>query len=249
MILTQGLTRVLENGNVNMNNNLLQIKIKQRLNKLDSFDYDNLTCWQIAEAFNKAQIEWTRRQIYGYNLRKEGAEQSSGLIDDLQRLMKHDIVLMNEKTIFYDTDIPSDYLHYVRTDVFAKTDCCPKRRMTVYEVEESNISIVLNSDNKKPSFEWGETVSTIMDNRLKVYTNGEFKIDECHLIYFRKPREVQFNGCVDISTGVSFTADQTCEFNDDIAEIICDNAAMILAGDIESMTQYQREQQSVQTNS
>jgi hypothetical protein len=231
-----------------MNNNLLQIKIKQRLNKLDSFDYDNLTCWQIAEAFNKAQIEWTRRQIYGYNIRKEGAEQSSGLVDDLQRLMKHEALLMNEKTIYYDVDIPSDYLHYVRIDVFGKTECCPERRITVYEVEESNISIILNSDDKKPSFEWAETVSTIMDNRVKVYTNGDFKINECHLIYFRKPREVQFNGCIDINTGSTFTADQTCEFNDDIAEIICDNAAMILAGDIESVTQYQREQQSIQTN-
>ena len=202
MILIQGLIRVLENGNVNMNNNLLQIKIKQRLNKLDSLDYDNLACWQIAEAFNKAQIEWTRRQIYGYNLRKEGAEQSSGLVDDLQRLMKHEALLMNEKTIYYDVDIPSDYLHYVRIDVFAKTECCPERRMTVYEVEESNISIILDSDDKKPSFEWGETVSTIMDNRVKVYTNGDFKINECHLIYFRKPREVQFNGCIDT---VSYT--------------------------------------------
>jgi hypothetical protein len=232
-----------------MNNNLLQIKIKQRLNKLDSFDYDNLTCWQIAEAFNKAQIEWTRRQIYGYNVRKEGAEQSSGLIDDLQRLMTHKILAMTEKSIYYDTTIPSDYLHYVRTDVFAKTDCCPERRMMVYEVEESNISIILDSDDKKPSFEWAETVATRMNNKLKVYTNGEFEIVECHLIYFRKPREVQFDNCIDINTGSDFIKEQTCEFNDDIAEIICDNAAMILAGDIESITQYQREQQNVQTNS
>lgn len=232
-----------------MNNNLLQIKIKQRLNKLASFDYDNLECWQIAEAFNKAQIEWTRRQIYGYNARKEGAEQSSGLVDDLQKLMKHEVLTMTEKTIYYDGPLPSDYLHYVRTDIFAKTDCCPERRMTVYEVEESNIAIILNSDDKQPNFEWGETVSTIMDNRLKVYTNGKFGILECHLIYFRKPVEVQFTGCIDINTGFPFTNDQSCEFNDDVAEIICDNAAMILAGDIESITQYQREQQSVQTNS
>ncbi len=72
-----------------MNNNLLQIKIKQRLNKLASLDYDNLECWQIAEAANKAQLEWMRRQLYAINVRKEGTEQSAGLVDDLQRLMKH----------------------------------------------------------------------------------------------------------------------------------------------------------------
>ena len=232
-----------------MNNNLLQVKVKQRLNKLASLDYDNFECWQIQEAFNKAQIEWTRRQLYGVNIRKEGAEQSSGLIDDLQRLMTHESLTMDDKQIFYQTSLPSNYLHYVRTDVYAKKECCPARRMTVYEVEESNISVILNNKDKQPSFEWAETVSTLMNNKLKVYTNNEFDITECHLIYFRKPVEVQFNGCIDIKTGTSFTVDQECEFNDDVAEIIVDAAVSILAGDIESVTQYQREQQSVQTNS
>lgn len=233
-----------------MNNNLLQIKIKQRLNKLASLDYDNLECWQIAEAFNKAQIEWTRRQMYGYNIRKEGAEQSSGLIDDIQKLMKSELLIMNKKDLYYKSnDLPSDYLHYVRTDVYGQQECCPERRMTVYEVEEANISVILNNKDKQPSFEWAETVSTLINNNLRVYTNNEFEISKCYLVYFRKPVEVQFTGCIDITTGFPFTQDQVCEFNDDVAEIIVDNAAMILAGDIESMTQYQREQQSVQSNS
>jgi hypothetical protein len=232
-----------------MNNNLLQIKIKQRLNKLASLDYDNLECWQVQEAFNKAQLEWTRRQLYAVNIRKEGTEQSSGLVDDLQRLLKHEVLQAVDKSIYYQTTLPSDYLHYVRTDIFAKKECCPERRMTVYEVEEANISIILNNKDKQPNFEWAETVSTLMSNKLKVYTNNEFEITQCHLTYYRKPVDVQFNGCIDASTGTVFTADQNCEFNDDVAEVICDNAAMILAGDIESITQYQRQQQNVQSNS
>lgn len=232
-----------------MNNNLLQIKVKQRLNKLASLDYDNIECWQVAEAVNKAQIEWTRRQLYGINLRKEGVEQSSGLVDDLQRLMIHDRLIMVDKKLYYEGELPKNYLHYVRTDVFAKQECCPERRMTVYEVEESNISIILSNNDKKPNFEWAETVSTLMDNKVRVYTNDEFHITECHLIYFRKPIEIQFKGCVNISTGILYTLDQECEFNDDVAEIIVDAAVSILAGDIESSTQYQREQQNVQSNS
>jgi hypothetical protein len=250
MIQIAELINLCVNGNVNMNNSLLQLKIKQRLNKLASLDYDNFECWQIAEAFNKAQLEWTRRQMYGINIRKEGAEQSSGLIDDLQKLLKHEKLNMIDKGIYYKSEtLPEDYLHYVRTDVFAQQECCPEKRITVYEVEEANISIILSNKDKQPSFEWAETVATRMENTLKIYTNDEFDITSCHLIYFRKPREVQFNGCIDINTGFFYLADQTCEFNDDVAEIICDNAAMILAGDIESMNQFQREQQAVQTNS
>lgn len=233
-----------------MNNNLLQIKIKQRLNKLASLDYDNLECWQIAEAFNKAQLEWTRRQLYSVNIRKEGAEKTSGLVDDLQRLLKSELLNMEQKDLYYRSQsLPSDYLHYVRTDVFAQQTCCPESRMTVYEVEEANISLILSSSDKQPSFEWRETVATLVNNNLRVYTNNEFDISKCYLVYYKKPQEVQFTGCINISTGFPFTEDQVCEFNDDVAEIIVDNAAMILAGDIEASTQYQREQQSVQSNS
>ena len=70
-----------------MQNSVLTIKIKQRLNKLDSQDYDNIECWQVVEAFNKAQVEWTRRQLHGINIVKEGDEQSTRRIDDLQVLL------------------------------------------------------------------------------------------------------------------------------------------------------------------
>ena len=50
-----------------MNNTTLQLKVKERINKLDSLDYDNIACWKIVESFNKAQIEWARRQIRGIN--------------------------------------------------------------------------------------------------------------------------------------------------------------------------------------
>ena len=51
-----------------MNNDTLQLKLKQRLNKLDSQDYDNIEPWQMIEAFNKAQLEWCRRNLHGNNL-------------------------------------------------------------------------------------------------------------------------------------------------------------------------------------
>ena len=60
-----------------MNNTALQLKIKQRLNKLASNDYDNIECWQIVEAFNKAQLDWCRRNLHGLNVLQEGDEEST----------------------------------------------------------------------------------------------------------------------------------------------------------------------------
>ena len=53
-----------------MNNTIIQLKIKQRLNKLDSQDYDNLECWQIVDAFNKGQVNWCRRNLHGLNVKQ-----------------------------------------------------------------------------------------------------------------------------------------------------------------------------------
>ena len=75
-----------------MNNDVVRIKIEERLNKLSSSDYDNIECWQIIEAFNKAQIEWVRRQLHGGNIYKEGDEMSKRRVDDLQ-------ILLNELTL------------------------------------------------------------------------------------------------------------------------------------------------------
>ena len=70
-----------------MNNNLLRIKIYGRLNKLSSFDYDNIECWQIVEAFNKAQLEWVRRQIQASPNNPDFDESSKMQIDDVQNIL------------------------------------------------------------------------------------------------------------------------------------------------------------------
>lgn len=232
-----------------MTNALLQIKIKQRLNKLASLDYDNLECWQIQEAFNKAQIEWVRRQIYGLHQRRESSEQTTGMIDDLRILLTTKNLTPVDKDLFYEGQLPADYFYYVRVDAMAKSDCCPERRMTVYEVEEANMGLLLTSDTKGPDFEWAETLSTLVGDKVRVYTDNKFDITSMNLVYYRRPKDVKFTGCVDPSTGQAITADVTCEFKDDIAEILADETAAILAGDIESMNQYQRELQNGQRNS
>jgi hypothetical protein len=234
-----------------MNNNLLQIKIKQRLNKLSSFDYDNIECWMIQEAFNKAQLEWVRRRLHGLNAMKESSEQSVTVVDDLQILLSETELLGVEQLKFFETGIiPANYLHFVRIGANIKNDCCPKRTLsTIYQAEEANVDILLADSFKSPSFEWAETFCTIIGDKIRIYTNGLFTVHDAKLVYYRKPKDIQILGCTNISTGQTFTSNVECELKDDICEIIVDEAAAILAGDIESMNQYQREVQNAQRNS
>jgi hypothetical protein len=113
-----------------MNNVTLQIKLKQRLNKIDSQDYDNIQSWEISEAFNKAQIEWVRRQLAGTNMRQEGDEMSKRRIDDLEILLKRERLFgvdvnyngtfgyfeSSNFGVIYDPQLGGDYLEFKKIE-------------------------------------------------------------------------------------------------------------------------------------
>lgn len=232
-----------------MNNGLLQLKIKERLNKLASLDYDNFECWQIQEAFNKAQIEWVRRRLHGINQLKEGAEDSLFTVDDVQVLITSATLNLVKRDKYYESvSIPDDYLQFIRVGIKAGKDCCNDAHMVVYQAEEANVASLLADKLKKPSFEWGETFCTLANNKVRIYTNDEFDIQTATFSYYRKPVNVEFVGCVNVYTQTTSAADVESELKEDVIEVVVDNAAMILAGDIESLTQYQREQSVVQNN-
>ena len=231
-----------------MLNSTITIKVKQRLNKLDSNDYDNIECWMIVEAFNKAQVEWARRQLHGMNLMKEGDEQSTRRIDDLQALLVTDNLILTDKVDHFSAAVPIDYLQWKRVDAFAKKDCCENRRMVVYLVEEANLNLLLRDKSKQPSFEWSETFATLQGNKLNIFTNQDFEIDKSEFVYYRQPRKIQIKGCSNPYTQVQSTTDVISEFKDDIVELIIDETVSVLAGDNESMSQFSRGTDTAERN-
>jgi hypothetical protein len=236
-----------------MTNNLLQIKIKERLNKLASLDYDNIECWQVSEAFNKAQLEWVRRQVHGHNQSKEGDESTKMNIDDVQLLLTDTLqspVVLTKFDNYYQTGLlPADYLYFKRFAVKSMAACCPDpRRMIVYLAQVADVDNLLADDFRKPSNVWAETFCTLSGNKIKVYTNGEFDLVQPVLFYYRKPREIEFLNCVNPSTGNASADNVTCEFKDDIVELLVDETCSILAGDIEYINQYQRTKQNATLN-
>jgi len=234
-----------------MENNTAFLKLKQRLNKLDSQDYDNIECWQFIEAFNKAQIEWCRRNLHGGNMYKEGDELSKKRIDDLQPLLR-ELSLTGTVTpeYFESTNFPVDtYLEFKTVTTDANQECCPEpRSMTVYLAEEANVPLILRDPLKNPSFEWGETFCTMLNNTIRIYRNTDFNIVNPVLTYYEKPTNIQMIGCVDPYTGLTSAINVNCEFKDDLVEVMLDDTAAIIAGDIENSYQQQRGTQAAERN-
>ena len=230
-----------------MNNFLLQLKIKQRLNKLASGDYDNIECWQIIEAFNKVQLDWVRAQLGGNNIRKEGDEQSKRRIDDLQILLATTALKGVNKSLFFEsTALPENYLEFKRVVAHASNESCPDqlRRMRVDLAEEGNVEDYLRDVNTRPDWEWAETFCTLAHNQVHIYTNDAFAVQKAELSYYRRPHHLLIAGCVDPSTGGTAVKDAECMFKDDIAELLIDLTAAQLAGDIESFNQMSRNKQN-----
>lgn len=234
-----------------MNNNTLLIKLKQRLNKLDSQDYDNIECWQFVEAFNKVQLDWCRRTLHGGNIYKEGDEMSKRRIDDLQPLLRElSLTGVVSDHYFEATNFPvNTYLEFKRISTNATSECClDPRSMTVYLAEEANVSLLLRDPLKDPNFEWGETFCTFLGNKIRIYKNKDFNIVNPVLTYYQKPTYIQIQGCVDPYTGIVSTTNVPCEFKDDLVEVLLDDTASLIAGDIENIYQQQRGQGSAERN-
>jgi hypothetical protein len=232
-----------------MDNTTLQIKLKQRLNKLASNDYDNIEKWQIIEAFNKAAVEWSRRQLHGGNLYKEGDEFSKRRIDDMQVLLQELLLTGTQTDTYFETDnFPTDnYLEFKRVSANAKNECCSDSYpMSIYLSEEANVNLNLRDPLKRPDFNWAETFCTLLGNKIRIYRTTDFDIIDPILTYYRRPVYIQFNGVLNPYTGLISTVDVESEFKDDIVELILDEAAAILSGDYDNYTQMQRDQQAAE---
>jgi len=232
-----------------MDNTTLEIKLKQRLNKLDSNDYDNIEKWQMIEAFNKASVEWSRRQLHGGNQYKEGDEFSKRRIDDMQVLLRElPLTGVQTDTYFETTNFPiEDYLEFKRISAEAKNECCPDNLpMSVYLSEEANVNLNLRDPLKNPSYDWAETFCTLLGNKIRIYRNKDFDIVNPVLTYYKRPTYIQIAGVLDPYSGNIATADIESDFKDDIIELILDEAAAIIAGDIDNYNQMQRETQAAE---
>lgn len=214
----------------------LLVKLKTRINKLDSHDYDNLETWQLLEAYNRSQLLFVRQNLHGGNMYKEGDEASKRRIDDFSRLIVSYVPTLVKKKNYYEFNLPiKDYMVFKRLDVIAKSCDCEGVLVT-YLGEEANVNNYLSNSLLRPSFLWRETFFTMSDGKIKIY-NGwedheEFEIKDCVLHYYRYPVNVAKGGHYSLEQQGIAPVDIHPEFADDVVETIISFTAAIISGDI-----------------
>lgn len=222
-----------------MNNQLLQVKFRERLNKLDSQDYGNIECWQIAEAFNKAMDAWVSRQLEGINQTRSTAEGSIRSIDKLQVILTEGAITMVDHGDYWEGPLPADYSEWSRLSANAVANCCPPRRLKIFLGENADLDIDLLDKLKRPSFEWAETLAIVSGSEIRIYTNDCFDIATPVLSYYRRAKHIQIAGCVNPDDNTPVTVDVECEFPNNVTETIIDEGAAILADDMDNYNKMQ----------
>lgn len=217
----------------------LIIKIRLRINKLDSQDYENIPIWQILETYNRAQLLFARKNLHGGNIYREGDEKSKRRIDDFNKLLKEVSIPLIQKDRYVVISKPQDYMLFKRVSIKACKGECVDDNFTVYLAEEANVDILLGNRLYAPSFSWRETFCTITEEGIKVYHNNDFDIEDAKLIYYRYPLMVQKAGQFALHLKGNAPNDVDPEFTEDTLENIIDFTAQMLSSDIESIQQFQ----------
>jgi hypothetical protein len=215
-------------------------KVDLRLNKQFGEDYDNIECSETVEAVNKGQLEWIRRQLHGINQTREGDEESKRRVDDLQPLIKNKRLSLTNKAILAESELlPDDYGWFKSIIVYGEQEngCGKSIIEDLHHIEVANVNEWLSDWAKEPSFEYRQAFYTLSGNRIQVYTNGEFKVSSIELVYYRQPQSFDIAGCPKYDDSVG--SDKDLEFKRDVCELIIDEAASIIAADIEHLAAYE----------
>ena len=198
--------------------------IKQRLQKQDTNFNSNILDLEYQDAIRKGLNDWLRRQHHGFNQFKEGDEETEQRVDDLQVLLTSIPISVNNRGLYVETQkLPANYRYYKRITPIVSKGNCSKVTLKSTFVEESNIDDYLKDWTFKPSFDFEETFHTMASNKVRIYHNNDFTINEAVLTYYRNPAPIS---CL------KKDYDKVWEWKEDVAEQIIDEAVKVLSGDI-----------------
>lgn len=134
-------------------------------------------------AFNEAQNKYTE-----FHLQNRG-------VDDV-RYIEHLLVLdkkistSSKTSNLYNFPLPEDYLDLADVRGLCSQGDCKAQNLDLFEIQTENSTEILRDEDNKPSFKWREAPYTIASNKVSIYTDDTFSVDEILLSYYRYPNQI-----------------------------------------------------------
>lgn len=218
-------------------------KTKQKLNKLATNEHQDIPIEDVILVANEAQIKLIKEKVGQNNIYLSGIDSFKKRYQDLEVLIEsahnHQLTptlvdkYINKWSVAYDTLTPQ-FMFYVDSYAIADKDQCRDRLIYVNNdlTKHSDVTVLLNNSNYKPSFEYQETFSTLSDNNLEIYTDGTFDFVSVHISYLRYPKEIDYAGYVKLNGQASITQDS--ELPDYMEDELVELMVQLIAGPTEN---------------
>jgi hypothetical protein len=236
----------------------LLYKIDQKLNKLSTNEHQQIQLEDKILALNEAQIKLIKQKVDGFAIpSKLGFDAFKKRYEDLQNLVidftNQPLPLVETNTELHQWDadltiLKPEYMFYVDSYVLANKGKCKDRKIWINKdlSKHGDLSLLLNNDHYKPSFEYQETLNTISSNTISVYTDGTFTPKDIYIMYMRYPVYINKAGYV-MMDGTSST-NQNCELAGYLEDELLDLTVQNLAMYTENSSAVQSAQFRIQTN-
>lgn len=189
-----------------------------KVNKNDSNSNRSLSKGEFVILFNEQQRIWTHLSIKNTT---NGIEHQ-----ELNNLLVIDQKLEFDKKDFssYVFKLPSNFEAFESSFSIADKDKCKGRKLTNWLVKPRNISVLLNSDNHNPSFDYEETICLLSNNKFHVFYK-DFVVKECYMSFYKAPKNIDIEGYIKVNGSESTNIDPT-ELNDKQIEEILNRCAI-----------------------
>jgi hypothetical protein len=236
----------------------LLYKIDQRLNKLSTNEHQQIQLEDKILALNEAQIKLIKQKVDGFSVPSRlGMDSFKKRYEDLQNLIIDytnqplPLTESNPAINQWDADVTvlePKYLFYVDSYVLANKGKCKDRILWINEdlSKHGDLSILLNNDHYKPSFEYQETLNAVSSDVMSVYTDGTFTPTTVNIMYLRYPVYINKEGYIQFDGTPSVNADS--ELNDYLEDELLDLTVQNLAMYTENSAAVQSAQFRIQTN-
>lgn len=236
----------------------LLYKIDQRLNKLSTNDHQKIQLEDKILALNEAQIKLIKQKIDGFStLSGMGLDSFKKRYEDLQNLIipyvdgELPLTIKDSSLNQWNadlTDLKPKYMFYIDSYILASKGRCKDRKIWINKdlAKHGDLSLLLNNEHYRPSFEYQETFNFISSDEISIFTDGTFTPSKIFLSYLRYPVYINKEGYIDFEGRESVNTD--CELASYLEDELLDLTVLNLASYTENQSAFQSSQFRIQTN-
>lgn len=204
---------------------------KLKADKLDSKGFANLKLPAIIYLLNEGMTSLIKKRYSGANTTlKASFEEIQKRRDEFQRILVPDEIIKAKKVLpeTYVVDITQTakpYMFLARANFYGKKDDCKDRKLRGILAQTDDLDLMEDSPLEGSSFEWGEVLYRMAEDKLRVTTDQTFSITKGRIDYLRYPTKVDMSGYTHFNGSAS--SDVDCELPEFMHYDIVDEAKLV----------------------